>query len=105
MKNVVCSYTCGRARAKHPLAGGVKVELSSSPPARLKEPGSETRLFQFKFSFYLSSSCKPTMPPLQSIPAWIMTFQTRQNQHGLIQLLQPKNLSTNSRGFKTSIPS
>jgi len=45
IKNVVCSYKWSRVDAQHSLAGSVKVELSSSPPARLKEPALEPGSF------------------------------------------------------------
>ena len=88
IKNVVCSYTCSRDCAKHDLAQSVKVEVSSSPPWKLKEPGSAPRLFQFKFSFYLSSFSKPTIAPLQSILVGTMSFQAWQNQFRFMQSLQ-----------------
>jgi len=51
IKNVVCSYRWSRLYVQHDLAESAKVEFSSSPPARLKEPGSAPRLFQFNATF------------------------------------------------------
>jgi len=48
IKNVVCSYKWSRVDAQHSLAGSVKVELSSSPPARLKEPALEPGSFNLR---------------------------------------------------------
>ena len=53
MKNVSCSYTWSRVCARHVLAGSAKVEFSSSPPARLKEPAWAPRLFQFNATVQL----------------------------------------------------
>ena len=45
MKSVVCSYTWSRGYAQHVLAESAKVEVSSSLPARLKEPALEPGSF------------------------------------------------------------